>query len=615
MSFAGLYLNTDGSTTYKSNTSGFGCAIISNDGKQIFGFSGYNSSGNATNHMAIYKSINTGATWSDPYWIYGIGNTAFNGGWSKGAVSSLDFQRVCVCANTGTFMTLDGGSTWFRSQYNFNDVAIATNTNTLYGTFNDQLYSTTDWQNYTLVNNNTGSGLNYNQTGGIRTICCSADGQIIYGSIEYNQVLKSINGGVNFGLVFSHPQTGGRGDLLNLTPLNRIACSADGQVVVGGIAGYRYVNLYGYGIVSTNGGKNWTNNNRGLGGRDHWQAVAVNPSGNTIFMAQFSDDTGYNNWDSLWFEVNNGTFIENINSFNNNPVLNSTTLQTNRTVWTASLSGNGSIAVLCDGFYSSSILRCTQPPNQPTVTVNSVPISVGGTYTVPARTKTVAVTATPTDGSALNYISGNNSLQDDLNTITINLTSPQGVVGNHNIYVMVLRNCFKEDTNILCYIDGEEKYIPVQTIKKGTLVKTCLNGYVPVHSIGHSMMYNPSNNLRGKNRLYKCTNEKYPQVTEELVMTGCHSILVDEVEITQEIREKTIALSGHEMLVTGDKCRLMTCLDERAEPYTEEGVFKIWHFALEHFDELMNYGVYANGLLVESCDINMMREHSGMELD
>jgi len=215
----------------------------------------------------------------------------------------------------------------------------------------------------------------------------------------------------------------------------------------------------------------------------------------------------------------------------------------------------------------------------------------------------------------INYINGTTPLQDDLNTIAINVSSEQALNATYNIYVMVLRNCFKEDTNILCFVDGEEKYIPVQTIKKGTLVKTSLNGYVPVHSIGHSMMYNPANNLRGKNRLYKCTTEKYPEVTEDLIITGCHSILVDEVEITQEIREKTIALSGHEMLVTGNKCRLMTCLDNRAEPYTEEGTFKIWHFALEHFDEHMNYGVYANGLLVESCDINMMREHSGMELD
>jgi hypothetical protein len=127
-------------------------------------------------------------------------------------------------------------------------------------------------------------------------------------------------------------------------------------------------------------------------------------------------------------------------------------------------------------------------------------------------------------------------------------------------------------------------------------------------------MHNPANDLRGKNRLYKCTKENYPEITEDLIITGCHSILVDEVEITPEIKEETKFLSGHEMLVTGNKCRLMACIDKRAEPYTEEGLHTIWHFALDHFDETMNYGVYANGLLVESCDINMMKEYSGLEL-
>ena len=41
------------------------------------------------------------------------------------------------------------------------------------------------------------------------------------------------------------------------------------------------------------------------------------------------------------------------------------------------------------------------------------------------------------------------------------------------------------------------------------------------------------------------------------------------------------------------------------------GNHKIWHLALENNDEYMNYGIYANGLLVESCSKRMMREFSG----
>jgi hypothetical protein len=67
-------------------------------------------------------------------------------------------------------------------------------------------------------------------------------------------------------------------------------------------------------------------------------------------------------------------------------------------------------------------------------------------------------------------------------------------------------------------------------------------------------------------------------------------------------------------MVTDKKYRLMACLDDRTEPYEVEGVHNIWHFALEHEDHKMNYGVYANGLLVETTSIRMMHQLSGMEL-
>jgi len=59
---------------------------------------------------------------------------------------------------------------------------------------------------------------------------------------------------------------------------------------------------------------------------------------------------------------------------------------------------------------------------------------------------------------------------------------------------------------------------------------------------------------------------------------------------------------------------LMAVLDKNAEPFLEEGVFSIWHLALDHNDERMNYGIYANGLLVETTSKRMLREYSGMKL-
>jgi hypothetical protein len=200
-----------------------------------------------------------------------------------------------------------------------------------------------------------------------------------------------------------------------------------------------------------------------------------------------------------------------------------------------------------------------------------------------------------------------------------NGTSPQNVVyvngsvlnsdGSYFLYPSA--PCFLEGSTILCQIDGDEKYIPVEHLKKGTLVKTSLDGYRPVVLLGKGTIQNPDNNERTENRLYKCSTSNYPQLKDDLYITGCHSIL--EFSITEKQKEDTIKHLG-KLFVTDKKYRLMACVDERAEPWNSKGVYKIWHFALENSDDRMNYGVYANGgLLVETCSINFLKKNANME--
>lgn len=174
--------------------------------------------------------------------------------------------------------------------------------------------------------------------------------------------------------------------------------------------------------------------------------------------------------------------------------------------------------------------------------------------------------------------------------------------------------CFGEDAQILCLDpedEGTEKYIAIKNLRNGILVKTLSSGYQPICMIGHSKIHNPANSLRGKNRLYKLTSEKYPELIDDLILTGCHSILTDK--LSDDERADTEEMLGR-IFVTENRYRLMACIDQRAEPYEKEGIFTIWHFALEHENNRANYGVYANGLLVETSSKRMMREYSGMEL-
>ena len=166
--------------------------------------------------------------------------------------------------------------------------------------------------------------------------------------------------------------------------------------------------------------------------------------------------------------------------------------------------------------------------------------------------------------------------------------------------------CFKEGSKILT----DNGYKPIETLRKGDLIKTLKHGFVPINMIGKRDIYNPAEKERIKDQLYKCSHEQYSELTEDLVITGCHSILVDNF-ISEEQKERVIEVNGN-TYVTDNKYRLPACVDEKASIYEVKGNFTIYHIALDNDDYYMNYGVYANGLLVETCSKRYLKELSNM---
>jgi hypothetical protein len=188
----------------------------------------------------------------------------------------------------------------------------------------------------------------------------------------------------------------------------------------------------------------------------------------------------------------------------------------------------------------------------------------------------------------------------------------QVLIGDGSYFLYPANPCFKEGTQILCQIDGVETYRTIETLKPGTLVKTSRDGYKKIELIGSGSIHNSGSQERLEDRLYKCSPAKYPELKEDLYITGNHSILVDS--LTEEQRELTIKHMG-KIFVTDKKYRLIACVDERAEPWANEGTYTIYHLALEHENKSMNYGIYANGgLLVETCSINTLKNKSNMSI-
>ena len=94
------------------------------------------------------------------------------------------------------------------------------------------------------------------------------------------------------------------------------------------------------------------------------------------------------------------------------------------------------------------------------------------------------------------------------------------------------------------------------------------------------------------------------KVNEFLAIKGLKNRLKwinDNLEDTQLLAIlKIVKLNGNVNKIH-DKFSLLSYLNLKSTPYEETGVFNIWHFSLDENNIGQNYGVYANGLLVEAC--------------
>jgi hypothetical protein len=174
-------------------------------------------------------------------------------------------------------------------------------------------------------------------------------------------------------------------------------------------------------------------------------------------------------------------------------------------------------------------------------------------------------------------------------------------------------SCFLRGTKICC-IDskGCDVYIPIEEIRSGDLVKTYKHQNVRVKYIVKTIMTSIDSDFRIKDRMYKLSKEKYPELFEDLYITGGHPILVEH--LTDDQHSSTIHV-WNDTLRVEDKYRLLTFLNENAEIIRDHNkLYEIYDIILESDDTYKNYGIYANGLLTESMEENHFLNFSNMEI-
>jgi hypothetical protein len=162
--------------------------------------------------------------------------------------------------------------------------------------------------------------------------------------------------------------------------------------------------------------------------------------------------------------------------------------------------------------------------------------------------------------------------------------------------------CFNKGTTILC-LNPEltDEYIPVESLKVGDLVKTYKHGYRRITVMLSYHMRNDSTRF-GKS-LYRM--KKTDTMTADLILTGWHSILVDDLGDYEEETAKRF----RGVRIIDDKYLLLCAISRDFTMLEDTDDHSVYNFCLEG-DEDARYGVYANGVLCETPSLAIINKYS-----
>ena len=462
-------------------------------------------------------------------------------------------KGVIGTGGSGLYYTNNGGATILQSGITtgtFISVAIA-KTNAIAGSNSGVYYS-------------SNSGANWSQINTIQS------GQYIVSLDGSNGVVASQNS--NIGIYYTTNGGASWSKSTSAPPLSYAFVALSGS---NGIAG----TLLNQGIYyTTNGGSSWTiSTSPGLGTSTFIQGSLLNSNGVSIRQGT----------NGLYYTTNGGT-TWTLNSLSpTSPTFSTTALsQLSQIYGIAGTSSNAGIYYMPNGSISNWI-------QSDLTTGNFNYVALSGLNGI-ACSNSLGIYYTTNGGQ--NWTQSNQST-GNFSSAAISSASV-GIAGSsgNGVYYISSPLCFNKGTKIL-YINknGEEEYISIENLKVGDLVKTYKDGNKKIVSIG-SFNYKCFNNKNLLNCLYKMKDH-------DVILTGGHSILVDE--LTEE-EDKHNKLHYNFERTIHDKKFLLACSSDKFEKIEDDKEYELFHFVLESENNNNNYGIYINdGILSESCPKNV----------
>jgi len=160
--------------------------------------------------------------------------------------------------------------------------------------------------------------------------------------------------------------------------------------------------------------------------------------------------------------------------------------------------------------------------------------------------------------------------------------------------------CFNEKTKIL-YLNKKmiDEYIPVEKLKKGDFVKTFKHGFRKIIKIIKGTFRNNPDNWNMC--MYKMAKTETNGLTEDLIVTGGHSILVDSISETEQAEYDEMNLTDFSKITIDGKHLLLACVSEQFVAIQDNNDYTYYHLLLENNNDVEErFGIWANGILTET---------------
>lgn len=163
--------------------------------------------------------------------------------------------------------------------------------------------------------------------------------------------------------------------------------------------------------------------------------------------------------------------------------------------------------------------------------------------------------------------------------------------------------CFHETTKILCLntSTNTDEWIEIKNIVEGTLVKTLYHGYKSVLKNKCVRLLNTPHKTKHKLFVMKCNNCKNKDLFQDLYVSGQHSILIDEQNVSDTVKERAIKYKSLKYI--DGKIALMAWLNDDFEDVKNTNIYNLYQLVLCSPNVKQQYGIYANGILTESVSI------------